>query len=522
MIAVSDQSLNMEDPREHASVGSSAFDPEVVLAEFQRRYEDGSRPKPRTAKLLFEDNPDLGGYYAVLNVKARDFFGRTLGKELVARGLIDKGVAKRDPQPTEPAGQRAPLFMSGASRGPLSLEERRERAVADLKNYYPDGRIARLDADHKKLGERLRKLYRELGYSSRREMIESFGFEMPSEKGGRPRSCDFETVLAELQRRYEDEGKPRPRTTKALFEENPDLAEHYEALNSGARKFFGRSLGKELEARGLVDRGSSRSSDAEAARGARVERRESETAELLAALGDMEQRLADVPVDERPSTLTSLCERFPEYEGLISQGRRRGIVSKQILFDRGILGLSKSRVAAQRKSARLSHIRNQELPALLERYESLDGPPFVDGENHGELLGDGVLGYDLATMSELRETKIPVENIWPLSVGEAPSVRFAQYENASRYSPQGRLIISCGADQTGESGMSLDVVSFDEFVSAERFEGETPFATIEGAQVEAELMLAGIPFAVLRYRFVVPLSARTLLYALHALGVPVV
>lgn len=42
----------------------------------------------------------------------------------------------------------------------------------------------RLDALHGHLSERLSKLYKELGYASRQEMIESFGFEVSISKGG--------------------------------------------------------------------------------------------------------------------------------------------------------------------------------------------------------------------------------------------------------------------------------------------------------------------------------------------------
>ncbi|WP_346674534.1 hypothetical protein [Enorma phocaeensis] len=521
-------------------VESGTFDPEAILAEVERRYEDGTRTKPCTAKLLFEENPDLARYHSVLNVRAREFFGRTLGKELVARGLVDKSVPKRAPQITEQAGL-ATGMGTGAPGAPVSLgdkkgfgeppatrpasrkltlDERRERAITDLKKYYPDGKVARLDADHKKLGERLRELYKELGYSSRQEMIKSFGFEMPDSKGGRPRSLDVEAVLTEIQRRYEDGSRPKPRTTKALFDENPDLSGYYEALNSSARRLFGRPLGKEFAARGLIEKAPAKREPSGEGRAARAKKPAYSAEEILAALNDMEQRLADVPFEEKPTTMAALNRLFPEYEELVAKGRKRGVFSKEILTQRGILRLSDSRLAAEKKRARLSHIRNQELPTLLERYESLAGPSFVDGAQRGELRRDGVLGFDLATMSELRETLIPIENVWPFSVGNRPAVEFTRFgpDSFSEYS--GRISVSRNGDGKDDQAETLLIPSYDEFLSAERFAGESPFAKEAGAQADSAFMLAGRPIAVLRYRFVVPLAKETLLYALRALGVP--
>ena len=57
-----------------------------------------------------------------------------------------------------------------------SLAEREERALRDLRKYYPDGEVVRLDKDHSSLGERLSKLYVEIGYESRADYLEALGF----------------------------------------------------------------------------------------------------------------------------------------------------------------------------------------------------------------------------------------------------------------------------------------------------------------------------------------------------------
>lgn len=125
-------------------------------------------------------------------------------------------------------------------------------------------------------------------------------------------------------------------------------------------------------------------------------------------------------------------------------------------------------------------------------------------------------------MSELRETRLPIENVWPMSVGDTPSVELIRYDARPYALRRGLVSISFGGGQGFERVVRLGIPGLDEFISAECFEGETPFRAEEGALVEAAFMLAGTPFAVLRYRFVVPLSPETVLYALRSLGVSVI
>lgn len=138
------------------------------------------------------------------------------------------------------------------------------------------------------------------------------------------------------------------------------------------------------------------------------------------------------------------------------------------------------------------------------------------------LLRDGVLGFDLVSMSEPRETMLPIENAWLLSAGETPTVDLIRLDTGPYAFRRGYVSISFGASQDGERDVQLEIHGLDEFTPVERFEGETPFKTEAGARVEGAFMLAGIPFAVLRYRLVAPLSKETLLYALCALDVSVV
>lgn len=346
-----------------------------------------------------------------------------------------------------------------------------------------------------------------------------------SARGGRPSTCDPEAILGELQRRYE--GRPRPRRIKELIEENPDMSGSLKTLGNEARKLFGRTLGKELEARGLIEERTPRASASQPAGASRhtgkVGRQRKpvpEVTEIDAAVDDMERRLKGVPTEDRPATMAGLSRLFPEYKDRIDEGRKLGVVSRESLRQRGILRLSKSQLAAERKQARLSHVRNQELPDLLARYATLDGPALVTPERDGALLRDGVLGFDVESMSELRETRLPVKNFRGLSVGDELSVEFIPTRKP-RALETGHLRVFVPSGAGGGKVAVLTLSGLDEFTSAERLEGASPFAEHARARVCETFTLPGVPLALVRYRFVVKLSKETLLYALRSLGVPV-
>lgn len=119
-----------------------------------------------------------------------------------------------------------------------SILDRENRAIQDLKKYYPDGQIKRLDSDHSSLGERLTNLYRELGYESRAEYLEVLGFTQSVEsKGGRPTTTDPEAIISELMDRYE--GIEKPKTIGILIHENPDMKGQIKTLQNKSNELFG-------------------------------------------------------------------------------------------------------------------------------------------------------------------------------------------------------------------------------------------------------------------------------------------
>ena len=119
---------------------------------------------------------------------------------------------------------------------PEAIARRLTTFFARLDSYYPDKVVIGLHTEHKKLGERLTVLYRELGYDSGEEMLSAYGYTYAHRN--RVAASDEERqnrkrrVIEELLRRYPDGSGLK--STTALMQENPDIAN--EIINSKLRK----------------------------------------------------------------------------------------------------------------------------------------------------------------------------------------------------------------------------------------------------------------------------------------------
>lgn len=82
---------------------------------------------------------------------------------------------------------------------PDDLKKKLSSFFARIDGYYPDKKIVRLHNDHKKLGERLTSLYRELGYDSGKEMLEAYGYEVELQK----RTVSEKNTAENIQKRKE-------------------------------------------------------------------------------------------------------------------------------------------------------------------------------------------------------------------------------------------------------------------------------------------------------------------------------
>ena len=77
---------------------------------------------------------------------------------------------------------------------PDNLKKKLTSFLAKIDEYYPDKKVVGLHNEHKKLGERLTALYRELGYESGQEMLEAYGYEY-AQKAKTSRSDDEKKAI---------------------------------------------------------------------------------------------------------------------------------------------------------------------------------------------------------------------------------------------------------------------------------------------------------------------------------------
>lgn len=181
------------------------------------------------------------------------------------------------------------------------LKAREEAAIADLQEIAPDGVITGLDNKDKALGKRLSALYPRLGYESRRDMIEAFGFQYDdaATKGGRRADMSAAEFVEEVCRQYED-AQPFPTLTRfemQLAKDRPDLASKLKTIKNKCAAELGDSLGSVLKQKGLVE-------DAAKMDDSKVEQ----------AIEELKSLYANS--DDKPKSISALYIKHPEYGSL--------------------------------------------------------------------------------------------------------------------------------------------------------------------------------------------------------------
>lgn len=214
---------------------------------------------------------------------------------------------------------------------PIKIEDPKlaakvDRIIEQLKEYYPDGKVVRIGSDHKKLSERIGKVYKEIGYRSRDDFFTAYGFEVVRRKPGHPFTTDAKEVLAELHRRYD--GKALCATTKELIEENPDLKGKLKTLQNNSVKDFGDGFKNILVGEGLL------------AVKERVAAREFTREEMDEALKDLEGKVK--ASENQPTTIAELKKAYPDYARAIAFLPKvcdewYGAAPSHVLRQRGIL-----------------------------------------------------------------------------------------------------------------------------------------------------------------------------------------
>ena len=179
------------------------------------------------------------------------------------------------------------------------LKAREEKAIADLWALAPDGHITTLDARDSSLGKRLSKLYKAIGYESRLQMIEAFGFTRDEERarGGGRATFDPEQFFEELTRLYAD--REPAATVGQITQDFPELKAKMKTASNQAKERFGQPLAAELRDRDIV-----------VPRSKAVLRDD----EILAMVEHFRELYAQA--DAKPASAKELFEAHPEYAAL--------------------------------------------------------------------------------------------------------------------------------------------------------------------------------------------------------------
>ncbi len=135
---------------------------------------------------------------------------------------------------------------------PERIKIRIQTLFDKLDSAYPDKIIVGLHNDHKKWGETVTKLYRELGYPDGKSFLEAYGYQYKTKEysGGRPQSVDAEAVIRDLQRKYPN-GSPYTQITE-LFAANPEYLPKLKTIANTSNATFGMPLGQYLKSIGLL------------------------------------------------------------------------------------------------------------------------------------------------------------------------------------------------------------------------------------------------------------------------------
>lgn len=338
------------------------------------------------------------------------------------------------------------------------LKAREEAAIADLRALAPDGVIDGLDSKDKSLGKRLSKLYPRLGYETRKDMIEAFGFTLAS-KGGRPRGVDPAQYLEKLMELY-PEGTSCASLTDfrvLLGKEHPELVSSLKTVINGSQAAFGCTFLDVLRQRGLVgerlgydveacetalDMLKERSADAgdlpvslgelfERNPEIQVSRRElssyikdicgatpaayltqlgilqsaeqkSKTANddlsarLDEAVADIARRQADLMLNERPKSLKAIMEAFPEYADLLKQAQIKKLLTQEDAVNRNLIKPIGAFKKPRFKRCILDSVRNAGTEELLKVWEASGLPACIDrNSEHARLLPSSIARIDL-------------------------------------------------------------------------------------------------------------------------------
>lgn len=323
------------------------------------------------------------------------------------------------------------------------LKAREEAAIADLRALAPDGVIDGLDSKDKSLGKRLSKLYPRLGYETRKDMIEAFGFTLAS-KGGRRPEVDPVQYLKKLVELY-----PQGTSCSSLNDfsdllkkEHPEMASKLKTIRNGSQSAFGSSFLNVLKEHGLVGERAGFDADAcEAALEALtqryagtedvpcsmgelfdrnpdlgVSRRElalyvnersgTKLAAYLKELGllrstekasesdngdlalqlegiakDIARRQADLMLADRPKSIKVLFEEYPEYAAVLKKARAKRLLTQEYAIEHEMIRPRGVYKKPRFKRCVLNSVRNAHVDELLKVWRASGLPLRIDRDS---------------------------------------------------------------------------------------------------------------------------------------------
>lgn len=441
------------------------------------------------------------------------------------------------------------------------IKKLEERCIRELEQYYPQHVIeSGVDSAHKKLGERLARARKLIGYESRTAMLEAWGFEV-NVRTGHPRNLDIHNLLAELTARYEHREKPR--SLEALAEENPDLKDQIRRANYSGNRLLGISFPKELKRRGiLVPKPRETHSDKEVqgyleklsgiygpldpserpSTKAELQSAQPELAilikdvpasqlrklgilgnakpgtrkasqpkpvsarELEEALSQAGRELSDVLPGDKPKSPTALAKSYPSFGPQIKAAVRLGTITEDFLYKAGILRPARSYFATD-------DVRSAPLEALASAMETQFGTTCLTlGNDAARNLPPHVLGIDAREGIELREA-LAVRSIGrqDLHAGDELGVFDTQFY--ARFISETRR--GDFHDNTNEKTL-LPV--YEELEEAWGHAG-SPLAGLVGAKVVEVFEYGDERMARLELRYLTKLTPETLIGLLYNAGV---
>lgn len=214
----------------------SEFD--TLIATLKQRYENKAKKTDVTS--LIADNTDLD--LAIVSNNVKRFTGLSTRDYLLQEGILINEVPKSIEAIT--AGV---LYKPGEE--PERIKKRLDTLFAKFDVEFPDKVVSGLNTNHKKWGETVTDLYRQLGYASNTDFLIAYGYKPSDIKGGRPKA-DHSKTIEELKRRY-----PNGTTFKTageLVADNPDIAKQLNTLKKDAPQILGMPFGKWLKQEGLL------------------------------------------------------------------------------------------------------------------------------------------------------------------------------------------------------------------------------------------------------------------------------